>query len=160
LQNCTSDPIRFFSLVVFLLVAIIPHGCSQQQSKITNEELEKNVQLWQQSKIANYNFVVFRITMGTWGWQPSLIKVRDGQVISKDPIGEVGPMTHVDGHEEFETVEKMFATVQEAFNKGYGVNVSYNREFGYPEEIRINPRPYSTDQTIITSIKDFEIIRE
>jgi hypothetical protein len=158
LQTCKFDRLQFFSF--FLLMAILPSGCSQQQNKTTDKELDRNLQLWQQSKISSYNFVVFRITMGTWDWQPDLIKVRNGMVISKEPIGEVGPMTQVDGHEEFETVEKMFATVQEAFNKKDAVNVSYDRELGYPKEIRINPRPYNTDQTIITSIKNFEIIKE
>ncbi len=91
-------------------------------------------------------------------WLPARIKVRRGEVISKEMIGEPGPMTAVDGHEEFETVERMFATIQYAYNKKYGVNVTYNSKFGYPEEIRIDPNPHVTDQTIITTIAEFEII--
>jgi len=149
---------QFIELLLILMIAL--SGCSRDQPKITNEELEKNIRLWQESKISNYNFVVGRMTMGTWSWQPALIKVRKGQVVSKEIIGEPGPMAHVDGHEDFETVEKMFATIQEAYDKGYGVNNRYNSKFGYPEQIRIDAGHGATDQAIITDITQFEIIKD
>ncbi len=146
------------SAVIFFIIIFSLTGCGQRRVETIDGELERNRQLWRQKKIPDYNFVVYRITMGTWGWQPNLIQVRNGNVFSKEAIGEVGPMMHVDGHEQFETVEKMFATIEDAYKKGYDVNIIYNRECGYPEQIRIDKDPGGTDQAIITYIKEFEIV--
>ena len=148
-------------LIGLLLITIFPlSGCSQIKNKITNDELEKNIRLWKESKITNYNFVIGKIDMGTWGWMPSLIKVRNNQAISKEPIGEPGPMTRIDGYTDFETVEKAFNTIQEAYDKEYRVEVLYNKEFGYPKNIIIDPRTALTDTVFTTEINKFEIIKE
>lgn len=148
-------------LAVILLIAILPiTSCSQKVNKAANPELEKNTRLWQESKILNYNYVVRKTTMGTYGIRPVMMKVRNGHVVSKEHLGEPGPMTLTDDFTSYETVEKAFAAIQEAFdNKQSKVNVEYNREYGYPTRIWIDTKPGATDQIFTVDFEKFEIVK-
>lgn len=162
---------RLVKLIIVLTITVQLIGCKPQpdslptninfENKISgnNEELEKNRELWQNSQIANYNFVISKMDMGDYGWIPSLIKVRDNQVVSKKPLEKSEAMSKIDEYNDFDTVEKTFNQIQEAYSKGYSVKVRYNKDFGYPEETVINHMK-STDSAFSIKISKFEVIKD
>jgi hypothetical protein len=157
---------QFFTIMIVVLLigcTSLPSSLSTSQTSdrtIYNEELKQNLELWQASKISNYNFVINKMDMGTWSWIPSLIKVRDGQVASKTPITkEPKPMTRIDGYDDFDTVEKSFNKIHEAYGKGYSVQVKYNMNLGYPEKTVIDHMK-TTDSSFSIEISKFEVIKD
>ena len=87
-------------------------------------------------------------------------EVREGKLSSKEVIGEQGlPMTLVEDFDEYSSIDQAFVTIQEAYNNEYFVDVRYNREFGYPENFRIDPMK-GADGSIIYDITDFEVVLE
>jgi Family of unknown function (DUF6174) len=157
-------------LITILIVTVQLVGCGSlpnplptdftpvKKDKGYHTELERNRELWHESKIDNYNFVIMKLDSGTRGWVPSLIKIRSGKVISKKPTMIPGPMDIVDGYDDFDSVEKIFNQIQEAYGKGYTVRVRYNKELGYPEETIINHMK-STDSFFSIEVSKFEVIK-
>jgi hypothetical protein len=122
---------------------------------VINPDLARNRRLWQNSKIVDYNFEIMK---NFSNWMPSLIKVRNGRVISKQPIGDQGPMDTIEEYKEFETVEKAFDSIQFFFEKGYRVEVKYNEQFGYPESILFDHQR-STDSVSVFLINKLKIVK-
>lgn len=163
--SCLAELIIILTMIVQLI------GCNfrpdplptnlKSESKIrgNNEELEQNRELWLNSKISNYNFVIFKWNMAD-SWFPYLIKVRANQVASKTPVDKPQPMSRIDRYDDFETVEKIFNQIQEASNKGYRVDVKYNKNFGYPEKIIIDDHKALTDTLVSFEITKFEVIKD
>lgn len=166
----TAESPRLGKFIIILVMTFQLTGCGSlpdslpantvdnTKVNVYNAELEQNREVWQGSKISNYNFVISKMDMGTWSWMPFLIKVRDGQAVSKTPENKLRPMTIVDGYDDFDTVEKIFNQIQEAYNKGYAVEVRYNKKFGYPEKTVIDHMK-STDSSFSIGISKFEIIK-
>jgi len=143
---------------ILLIIAVISTGCAPQtseQSKAIDPELQRNRRLWQESKIADYDFEVIKLY---GNWMPSLIQVRGGQTFSKQPVGERGPMDVLEKYEDFETVDKAFNAIQGFYDENYRVEVTYNQQFGYPEKILYDHRK-STDSVFIIEINKFEIVK-
>jgi hypothetical protein len=131
---------------------------SSEKQKIIDSELERNRQIWQNRKIADYNYVSIKVASGMYFGAPVLIKVRKGEAISMKLYGEKGELDRTDGYEDFDTVEKIFTQIQEAIDKGHLQRVKYNKEFGYPEYININSMS-SEHSALSIEISKFEIIK-
>ena len=153
----TNAIMKILSLIVLLVLIAPVKVCVGKKPRIHNSELEKNVLLWRDKKISNYNFTIRKTTMGTWSILPMFIKVREGKPIAKGVIGEQGPMTLVDDFDDYSTMEQAFATIQDAYDNEYFVDVRYNSEFGYPENFRTDLMR-ATDQLVIYDITGFEVI--
>jgi hypothetical protein len=123
-----------------------------------NAELQRSRELWLNSKIDNYEFQISRLDSGNSGWVPCLIQVRKREVSSKKHITKAGPMDITDDYNDFETVEKMFDKIQDAYNQKYYVKVVYNKEYGYPEKTIIN-HMRTTDSGFSIDINHFSIVK-
>lgn len=145
--------------IVLLITSMVFSSACAQQSKIENPELERNRALWRESKILNYEFVLMRFQGGVYHWVPVSISVRNGQAVSMQPLKDKRELEKIDGYENFDTVEEIFNQIQESFNKGDAVEVTYNKEFGYPEKTRIEPRNGGIDTAFIIEISKFEITK-
>lgn len=146
---------KILSGLIFLIVCSIAATACSKQTKVANSDLEKNRRLWQERKIVNYNFEIMQEFSNS---MPSLIQVRNGQVASKQPVGEKGVMDTIEKYDNFETIEKTFDSIQGFYDKGYRVEVIYNKEFGYPEKILFDHQK-TTDSVIIIRFSKFEIIK-
>lgn len=122
-----------------------------------NAEFEKNRRLWQENKIVNYNFVSTKFGGGIYAWVPVFIQVRNSQKVSMEPARARKELERIDGYEDFDTVEKIFARIQEAYEKGYIVNVIYNTKFGYPERITIDDLS-DAHSAFVIEISKFEVV--
>lgn len=90
-------------------------------------------------------------------WAVVLIKVRNGRAISIEPLGEPNPLAKFSTYESFDTVEKMFNEIQEAYDREFVVEVSYDKEYGYPEKMTLNNLAVF-DGSIILDISKFEVV--
>lgn len=152
--------ISSFGVTLLLVITSLSiSACSVVSSYVCGDsEWEKNRELWQTSKVANYNFIVTRFVGGTYMYAPMLIKVRDCKAVSLEPTEELLPLIKTDGYEEYDTVEKMFTRIQRFCLNGDKVTVLYNKEFGYPEDIRIFPSGGGVDSGYRIEVKKFEKI--
>jgi len=123
-----------------------------------DRELEKNRQLWTESNLADYDFVINRDQGGSYVWAPVLVQVRGGKAISSRPTEKVGELVKVD-YGDFDTVEKTFDGIQRSYNRGDKVTVTYNEKLGYPEKIKIQPMSGGVDSVYSIDVSKFKIIK-
>ncbi len=165
--------VNLITIQFFLFFSFQLSGCSTssnlKSSNINSEkdtakiiaqtELDRNLLLWEKSKIENYDFVCNLKGGGMYPWVPVLIKVRNGKVISREPAREKLELERVDTYEDFQTVEKMFhQIIQKGYDENFLVNVEYNKNLGYPVIINMNNRKIS-HSSIEFEIDKFEIIK-
>jgi Family of unknown function (DUF6174) len=106
----------------------------------TIAEIERNRSLWQKSAIANYDFEANKYFYGVtspWGASPALIKVRNNQNISIEPVSKDSER-NISSYKEFDTIDKFFDFIRETFEKGTHVDVKYDKKYGYPKNIFID----------------------
>jgi hypothetical protein len=147
------------ALVVFVIIVFQLFGCSsppqhpfENSANISEEnfakewksryeaaaaKLERNRNLWQESKIVNYDFVAARYAGGqtnTWNRSPVLIKVRQGEKILIEVVSKSDKsyMARTDGFEDFDTIDKLFNYLRQQLDKGKILEADYNKKLGYP----------------------------
>lgn len=150
---------KYTILTALVIATALFSACAPPAKRIENAELENNIRMWRDLGVKNYNYRIHKLTFGNESWRLMAVQVRNGSPVSKEPIGEPGPTTLTDNFEGFDTVEKAFATIQEAYNKDLRVKVSYDKEFNYPAKIIINTNPAATDHTYIIELLNFEALR-
>ena len=122
-------------------------------------ELVRNRRLWQESKIESYSFVSRQLCFGMYPCVPVQIIVRNSHAISLKPTRKKRQLERIDGYEDFNTVEKMFDEIQAAIDRGNDVlTVTYNKEFGFPEQISMSPHIACEDCSFQIEFTNFEII--
>lgn len=127
-------------------------SCENRPS-VLNPELESSKRKWVDSKILDYEF---EITKDHGNWMPSIIHVRSGKVVSKQPTDEKGELGLIEEYDDFETIEKIFASIQNFYDKEYRVEVKYNERLGYPERVLFD-HGKSTDSVVIIGIRRFDV---
>jgi hypothetical protein len=130
--------------------------------KVVNTELEKNRRLWQEKNISDYDLTASLYKGGSSVWaEPVLIKVRNGQAISIEILEEkfkvLSDEEAVGGYRELDTIEKMFDYIQKGLDGEADMQVKYDKNFGYPKDIRVNYIKRGSDSWQTMIIKKFEI---
>lgn len=165
MKNKFPEVLRFIITLFLLLTIFNTIGCqwfsqTQQieeisQTNIVNSELVSNRNKWQEAKINNYNLKLSKFGGGNYGWVPISIQVRNNQNVSTKSARKREQLERIDGYDEFNTIEKMFDKIQEAYERKYSVNVTYDKEFGYPKTIAIDDLKNS-DSAFAIEISNFE----
>lgn len=106
-------------------------------------ELEKYRKLWQEKQILNYDFVIAKWAGGvtnTWNRLPVLIKVRNGERVSIEKVekGDDTIVSKIDGFEEIDTIDKLFAYLHQRSEKGSLIDGKFNKNLSYPQQITIS----------------------
>ena len=124
----------------------------------SKSELEKNRRLWRDKEITNYNFISSIFYHRLYNPAvPVLIKVRAAKNISIEPISKSNPGS-IEEYKRFDTIEKMFDTIEQMLEAEEKVNVNYNKEIGYPEEIVVD-EPKEGGGWFVMNIKKFDIVK-
>ena len=149
-----------FGASLFIVITMLMTlTCGQAPSYVCGDsEWGENHELWQASKIKNYNFIVTRFGGGLYMHVPFMIKVRNGEVVSREPMEEVLPLVKTDGYEDVDSIEKMFTRIQISCLRGDKVIVIYDKQLGYPEDIKIFPKSGGVDSLYAIQVKGFEQI--
>ncbi|MEP6900673.1 MAG: DUF6174 domain-containing protein [Actinomycetota bacterium] len=129
----------------------------QDKYKATVAEMERNRQLWQESKILNYDFVCQQFAGGMNGWGEVKIKARENKAVSIEKT-EKDSLAKIDGYENFDTIDKIFDFMRQKLDEGSLVSVKYNKDLGYPEQIRIT-YSFNVDALFGVAVKKIEIIK-
>lgn len=136
---------------------------SLPKQKVVNDELEKNRALWTAQKITDYNFLANIMEEGGGSILGEvLIKVRQGKSFSiesniKNANGGV-IKGEIEKYKDFDTFDKMFDLIQNRLDSGENAVVTYNKSFGYPETIILNPFP-NTTYYFAVNVKKFERVK-
>ena len=140
-------------LVLFLMVSVMMVVSCENRPLVVNPDLESNKRKWVDSKIVDYDF---EVTKDHGNWMPSNIRVKGGKAVSKQPLDEKGELGLIEEYDDFETVEKIFDSIQNFYNKEYRVEVKYNESLGYPERVLFD-HGKSTDSVVIIGIRKFDV---
>ena len=131
----------------------------------TLAEMERNHRLWQESKIANYDFVIYKYAGGNtneWNRLPVLIKIREGNQFSIEKVEKDKDYviySRTDGFEDFDTVDKLFNFIRWQLDNGKIVEAEYDKKFGYPKNVFLI-FTYSTNHNSHNiAISKFEVIK-
>jgi len=91
--------------------------------------------------------------------EPVEVQVRGNDAVSIQPLSKTNKGS-VEGYAEFETIEKIFEVIGMAIEKNLEFDVTYNKKFGYPENVLIYASSSVTDAYKRLKIHSFQIVRE
>ncbi len=127
---------------------------------ITLTELEKNLRLWQESEIANYNCVTWKFATGAtsdWNAFQALIKVRNNQNISIESKLKQKDF-RVEDYKDFDSIDKIFKYIRQELDNGRIVYAKYDKKSGYPKSV-IFDYSFMIDDERGIAIEKFEIVK-
>ncbi len=107
----------------------------QEKYDATLAELERNRKLWQESKIMNYDFVIFK---GGGGHSNdfrapfTLIKIRNGEKSSMEAV-EKDSAFNIESYNDFDTIDKLFDYLRQELDGGKIIEVKCDKKLGYPK---------------------------
>ena len=142
--------------VAALALAACASGASANQNQ---SELSQNQQKWQDGNISHYRynlaiscFCIFTQDM------PLIIEVQDGQVVSMEyASGNEIDAANREYFARFETIDRLFEQLQKDIGgEADEVVATYNANYGFPEEVKIDYVLEATDDEIWLTISDFE----
>jgi Family of unknown function (DUF6174) len=122
-----------------------------------DSKFEENRRLWKEKNTLNYDILIsVSATSFTGPAEPVSIEVRDGKSVSIKRV-ETSDARSIEIYEAWDTIDKLFDLVKSQYEKDSSVITTYNKEFGYPEEVSFLPKRSNA----VTSIKiiKFEIIK-
>ena len=142
---------RQFGISIFLCIVFFQLNCGNSvksnasksnsedvKIELTEDNLSQNLRLWKDKNISNYSFVLSRFGGGQYGWVPVVIQVENNKAISLKPARKKLELERIDGYEDFDTFDKLFARIGDSYKKKYHVEVVYKKELGYPEKIIVD----------------------
>jgi Family of unknown function (DUF6174) len=132
---------------------------ASEKRKADISELARNRQLWKEQNIVNYSFVGEQFAGGMYIFIPMQIKVENSKTISMKLTGKNPGLLRTDGYDKFNTVEKIFDEIQTAIDRAVSLNVTYDKEHGFPEKISISPINAGEDMYFRIQITEFEITK-
>lgn len=96
---------------------------------------------------------------GMYPFVPMRIKVENSRAISTKLTRKNAGLERTDGYDKFNTVEKMFDEIHAAIDRGDSLDVTYNKERGFPEKIFMEPFAAPTDSFFSMKITEFKVIK-
>ena len=164
-----------FLLSVLVIFSVCLFSCSKSSSgssdltanrntKISNSNtnqfdvavFERNRELWTSKNIQNYKMVVGASGFLTNFPEEVLIEVKNRQTKSIKSLSKTG-RNYVKAYEDYDTIEKIFEFVNNR-KKAQTLNVIFDENFGYPNQIVYDGRGSSEDQLRL-EVKSLEIIK-
>lgn len=124
-------------------------------------ELERNCNLWQESKINNYKMILKLGGSGLYSPGGSIeIIIRNGEAVSIKTFEKPARNPTVESYKRFgnNTIEMMFEKIESAEKqKADKLEVKYDTKFGYPKEINIDLSSAYDDESYV-KVEKFEVI--
>lgn len=123
---------------------IAPENFKEEWKKAFPDALAKlktNFELWQGKKIINYDFMAWKTAPGVssdWAEGPPVfINVRKNIATSIKYEHQPPDLERSTGYDEFDTIDKLFAYLKTELESGKMLQVTYDKEFGYPKKSSI-----------------------
>jgi hypothetical protein len=137
--------------LLILVCSIFFFGCTKSKSV---DEFSVNRALWQSKKLTSYTFS-FRLVCFCPPARvgPHVIRVVNGKIVSVNglpyDVNKTGPLYTID--EYFDFISSTIA------QKPFGINISYNPKYGYPEIVYFDFIQAAQDDDVRYAITSFEI---
>jgi Family of unknown function (DUF6174) len=130
--------------VAAALVAAAPASADPAQEA---DQLAKARERWAARDASDYRY---RVALACFcvHRSPVTIRVRDGR-----PRGTPRRLR------EFDTVEELFARIEEQIDRGGGANARYARRTGVPRQFDADPLPRAVDDEYSVTVRRFRLLR-
>jgi hypothetical protein len=125
----------------------------RQKFEEISREVERNRSLWKEKNISNYDFEIENFAEGMGSDWTQTFKVRDNKTLPVKRKYDYPPPSR---YENINSVEKLFDYIQQSLETGYSVSVTFNKEYGYPEDIGMLT---GGNGWVSTKIKQLEIVK-
>ena len=149
-------------LILLIAVAALALSACASATASANQnqsELSHNQEKWQDASVSHYRynlaiscFCIFTQDM------PLTIEVQDGQVVSMEySSGNEIDAANREYFQRFEAIDRLFEQLQKDIGgEADEVVVTYNANYGFPEDVKIDYVLEATDDEIWLTISDFE----
>jgi hypothetical protein len=124
--------------------------------------LQHHIRLWESMGSRDYTFLLKATCFCPLGRvSPVVIEVRDGKATSVTYVGDNPPdVFYPELFEEYNTIEKLFAKIQEWIEKGpESFAAEYDEEFGYAKGLSVDPRKNVFDDEFYFRVDNFEMLK-
>jgi hypothetical protein len=131
----------------------------RQKFEEISREVEKNRSVWKEKNISDYDFVCERHGEGSGGDFIVATKVRRNQTlhVNKDNnMFSVKDINDFPYYKEINSIEKMFDYIQGMLEEGYRIKVTFDNQYGFPEQIEIK---MDGSGWVNIKIKQFQIVK-
>ena len=167
LINCT---LTSFISIIALCICLLFIGCQslgqtessleeKEEKLISSKDIQQARDMWLSRNISDYDMVVRFMPTGTHTpASPVIIKVRNNETVSIEPVSEEDKRGLIIKYSRFETVDKMFDKIQEELDNKAKVRGSFDSQIGYPKEINVFHT--KTSEIYLLSIDKFDIINK
>lgn len=147
--------IRFIALVALLGMFLL--GCDKDDSKRNERQvaLDNNTALWNDSGITSYQYTYRRLCFCLP--QEDIVVVVVSAAVTEAYYTPSGTVLANEDLESLFTIEELFDLIQEAIDsKVARLDVVYNKDYGYPEDIYIDWDEHMADEEIRYVVLDFQ----
>ncbi len=120
-------------------------------------ELFEHQRRWDAANISDYRYTVYQSCIGpAYCFKPHVVEVRNGVVVATTDERS-GTQVNSQG---FSTVDDLFTIIREAtWNNHHEFAVAYDRQYGYPIRIWIDPYEQVANEEISLDVTAFEVIK-
>lgn len=142
------------SMLLFLLAACI----RPEQPTAAQTALQAAQQQWQAQQIVSYSY---GLSVSCFclddALQPVVITVTDGETTAIVKAEDGAPAA-AEFFEAYNTVEKLFALIQQAIDEGAAeITVTYDPTLGYPTEIKLDGNTQIADDERFLTMSDLQV---
>jgi hypothetical protein len=144
--------------LLFVLVLLLS-ACGANVSASGGSELEQNREKWEAQNIDHYRYTVVITCFCIFAGAEVTYEVQDGQVIDQTvqphPDRQIDPAEIEQFYQEYNTIDKVFDSLQKAADEADEVTVEYEPTYGYPTEISIDHVKEAIDDELYLSLRNF-----
>ncbi len=150
-----ADEEYTFTASAYTAGAPVPDGESDALEK-AQAELDRYRALWSSKSVEAYSFVLTPICFCPEDFVvPVTIRVK-GEAVASVTFVKTGRAPEHDGFGRYVTIDQLFDVIQEAIEDGASeVAVTYDPEFGYPTEARIDYDTRMADEEYMFTATDY-----
>lgn len=147
----------FVLLIVGVLFLDNYQHSAQYSPRNFESELKKNREKWESAQITHYKMTVDFAGYGSFEQMPWTLEVRDDRIISV--LNSQGNKIQDDDSAGEFTIAELFADIQVNFQrKAPIIRVTYNPDYGFPENVFINPWREPCCQDYEIKISNFQVL--
>jgi hypothetical protein len=142
-----------FQILICLIIGSQLIGCSTDQATGLSQ-IERNRNLWKEKNVSSYDFEMEHFAEGMGRDWTRTFKVRDRKTLPLESNNGYPPRFQ---YEDIDSIGKLFDYIQKSETE-FNANVRFNKDYGYPEEIRLSAKGGSNAWVSI-KIKRLEIVQ-
>lgn len=105
----------------------------RQKFEEISSKINQNRNLWKEKNVSNYDFKIQRYAEGVGGDFNLKFEVRGNKTL---PVKRENNYPHPNYYEEINSVEKLFNHIQQTLERGYDIDVEFDKEYGFPKSIK------------------------